>query len=245
MLTELMNETEDPRDAVVTMTYEYIEGSPQDFYKLTPVWLDIDSCGNSERPAFPNTTFNYTMDPPWTANFSGKLVALGGHLHDGGTHLDITKNNVTVCDSVATYGGSAGYVETSMPAGMTMNASMGMDMVHISSMSGCTNDGMVNVGDEWSVTAFYNTSEYAPMQNSDGTLAEIMGISLMYVAVNDTSSGNGTATGTSTATASSTSSSTTSSSSTSDATAVSGSRARCLLTAMLTVMFLSLSHVAW
>jgi hypothetical protein len=46
--------------------------------------------------------------------------------------------------------------------------------------------GQVNLGDKLSVTAYYNTSEYAPMINTVGSLAPIMGISLTYVTQNET-----------------------------------------------------------
>lgn len=71
---------------------------------------------------------------------------------------------------------------------------------HVSSISNCDN-GQVNLGDNLTVTAYYNTSEYAPMINTDGILAPIMGIGLLYLAVNETGSSSttsGTATGTAT-----------------------------------------------
>lgn len=57
---------------------------------------------------------------------------------------------------------------------------MGMDMTQVSSITTCENDGEINAGDEWSVTAFYNTTKYAPMMDSDNTLAPIMGISVLF-----------------------------------------------------------------
>lgn len=189
-----MNETEDPRPAVVTVTFEYIPSQPQNFVNVIPVWLDIGSCDNSELPAKNNTAFQYSMQPRWKADFSGHITWIAGHLHDGGTHLEVLKNGNTVCDCVAAYGQSPGYVESMSMPGMNM---MGMDMEHISSISTCANTGVVNVGDEWGVTAFYNTSEHAPMLDSDGSLAPIMGISLLYVA-NGTIEAIGNATATTT-----------------------------------------------
>lgn len=182
-LVELMNETEDPRPVVVTITYEYIPRIPQSFTQVTPIWLDISSncTSNSEEPAFNNTAFNYTMLPRWKADFEGHVTCIVGHLHDGGTHVEVLKNGKPVCDCVAVYGQNPGYVETgSMNMSMSMNMGS-MDMVQISSLNSCMNVGTSSVGDEWGLAAFYNTSEYAPMLNSDGSLAEIMGISLVYI----------------------------------------------------------------
>ena len=61
---------------------------------------------------------------------------------------------------------------------------MNMGM-HISSLSECST-GQINLGDKLTVTAFYNTTEYMPMTNTDGSLAPIMGIALLYLAQNET-----------------------------------------------------------
>jgi hypothetical protein len=177
-----MNTEKVSQTAIVTITYEYLPGSPSSFHKVTPVWLDIAGClGDSEEPAKNNTAFQYTS-PVWTANVAGRVTVAAGHIHDGGVNLNITKNNSTLCDSVAAYGQNSGYIDPgmSMP-GMPMT-NMGM---HISSFSECST-GQVNLGDNLTVTAFYNTTEYMPMMNPDGSLAPIMGIALLYLAQNET-----------------------------------------------------------
>ena len=84
------------RDAVLTVTWEYIPSVPAGFDKVKPLWLDIGGCGSSDVPAKPNQAFQYTDPNPWTSNFTGRITTMGGHLHDGGTHLTVKKNN-TVC----------------------------------------------------------------------------------------------------------------------------------------------------
>jgi hypothetical protein len=184
-----MNEAIVDQTAVVTITFEYVPGLPAQFSKVTPVWLDIGPCGgDSEMPAFNETTFQYTSTP-WAANAAGRITCTIGHLHDGGTHLNITDNNATICDAKAAYGQTPGYIDPpgdpmDNMAGMSpaMMANMGM---HISSISECST-GQVNLGDKLSVTAYYNTTEYMPMTDTNGTLAPIMGIALLYVAQNET-----------------------------------------------------------
>jgi hypothetical protein len=180
MLTELMNETEDPRPAVVTITYEYIPGMPAGFDTVTPVWLDIGNCSDSDVPAKNNTAFQYSSQT-WKSTVAGKITGTGAHLHDGGTHLEVMQNGKDICNAQAIYGGSPGYVE-SMNGMSGMDMSMGMDMVHVSSIGVCANVGPVDVGDEFSITAYYNTTLHSPMLNSDGSLADIMGISILYIA---------------------------------------------------------------
>jgi len=216
-LVELMNETPDPRPVVVTIIYEYVPGLPSSFTQVTPIWLDVsNNCtGDSEVPAFNNTAFNYTMQPRWKADFNGKVTCIVGHLHDGGTHLEVLKSGSPVCDCVAVYGQTPGYIES---GSMSMNMSMdmgSMDMMHISSLNTCLNPTTSSIGDEWGARAFYNTSEHAPTLNMDGSLEGVMGISLVYISqgTNITTGSNVTTSvspsGTSTATSSAASGKTT------------------------------------
>jgi hypothetical protein len=242
-LVELMNMVEYSRDAVMTMTWEYIPSVPAGFDKVKPLWLDIGGCtGSSDQPAKANQAFQYTDPMPWTSNFNGRITWVGGHLHDGGVHLTVNKNNNILCDCIAAYGQSSAYVDggsmsmsstmsgmsmrpraTMSMSGMSMNSSMdmsgssmdmsttkassmagiimgtstsmpmststsmagmnmGTDTVHISSISSCSNVGIVGIGDTLSITAYYNSTKYSLMTNTDGSLAPIMGIAIAYVA---------------------------------------------------------------
>ncbi|KAK5019617.1 hypothetical protein LTR16_000398 [Cryomyces antarcticus] len=197
MFVELMNQDATEQTAFLTITYEYVPSFPAQWYKVNPVWLDIQSCNGSEAPAQANATFVLSMQPPWTSNFTGGITSMIGHLHDGGTHIEMTKNNTVICDCVATYGQNPAYMDASNSSMMSMPGMPASGMQHISSISTCDN-GTVNVGDRFSVNAYYNTSEYSPMLNTDGSLTPIMGISLFYVAVNETgSTSTGTTTGSS------------------------------------------------
>lgn len=199
MLVELMNEMVEPRGAVVTITFEYIPTVPSGFDLVTPVWLDIGNCTTSDMPAQANTTFEYSS-APWTSDISGQILDVAGHIHDGGTYIEVLQNNKMICNCSAAYGQSEGYIETG-PMNMPM---MNMDMVHVSSIVSCPNDGTLKKGDTLGVTAHYDTSEYAPMMNGDGSLAPIMGISLLYIAIGGNSSTTPSASGTASSTPSST-----------------------------------------
>lgn len=163
MVAELMNMAMEPREAILTMSYEYIPAVPKGFSKVKSYWLDIGGCGSSSFPAEKKGTFEYSS-PMWISNTTGRITFVASHLHDGGTHTEIRKNGKVICDSTASYG-------------------MCSDQkVHISHISECTRLGAVRPGDEWSLTAYYNTSKHTPMTNMDGSLEPIMGISLIYVA---------------------------------------------------------------
>lgn len=203
-LMELMNETPDPREAVVTVEWEYIPSPvPAEFQQMKSIWLDVAGCGNSEVPVpggKPNTTFELDMTPAWEVPQDWKqnlIVGLGGHLHDGGTHLMATKNNQSFCDMAATYGAAPEYIDMmanmtgmdmSMP-GMNMSGmgNMGGDVIHISNISYCANATSIKPGDKLSVRAFYNTTLHQAMVDSTGTVEPVMGISILYAAQsNDT-----------------------------------------------------------
>lgn len=182
---ELMNETPDSRPVVVTITYEYIPSFPRHFSNVTPVWLDITGvCGGSDYPVPNDTTTFSPVSPPWIANVTGKITYVAGHIHDGGLDVEIQKNGVTICDSVATYGATPGYVEmNSSMVVMPMNGSMyGQDTVHISNMSACHDIGHMKKGEQWGVKANYDLMQHAPMLDMDGSPSPVMGISLLYVA---------------------------------------------------------------
>lgn len=60
-------------------------------------------------------------------------------------------------------------------------------MSHISSISGCqAPTTQINIGDEWSINAYYNFTQHMPMFESDGDISDVMGISLVFVAENMT-----------------------------------------------------------
>ena len=172
-MVELMNMADQPRDAILTLTYEYIPSLPKGFDKVKSYWLDIGGCGSSELPAEPDTTFEYSS-PHWKSNSTGRVTCIVNHLHDGGTHIELTKNGKVICDAKAMYGTTSGDP-----------VSMSAEPEHISHMSDCTDLGPTKPGDDWSITAYYNTSKYTPMTNMDGSLEPVMGISLVYVAEMD------------------------------------------------------------
>jgi hypothetical protein len=80
-----------------------------------------------------------------------------------------------------------------------MPMSMGIDNVHISNMSTCSDVGTLHKGDNLTVQAFYDTNLRAPMMGANGTLEPIMGIALVYIAngtaANATSSNSTSITG--------------------------------------------------
>lgn len=52
----------------------------------------------------------------------------------------------------------------------------------------------INAGDNLTVTAFYNTTEYMPITNTNSSLAPIIGITLLYLAQDKTYTSTSTST---------------------------------------------------
>lgn len=154
LIVELMNHTSSPQTVNLTLEVTWRPNSP-DMKPLTPVWLDVDNCRDSEyaAPAGP-----FRAQWRWTSTLRGRVVSAAGHLHDGGIKTVLTNlgTNRNICTSVAGYGRTAAYRGS------------------IESMSACNWDaiGTVREGEILALDAYYNL----PASRDD-----VMGIMLAYV----------------------------------------------------------------
>jgi len=162
---ELMNMRDTSQRVLLSVIWEYIPSIPSGFKEVTPYWLDIGGCSDSRKPAKAGSEFSYSS-PNLTSNFKGRVAFIGGHLHDGGTMLEVFRNDKTVCVN------TPGYSSVEVAA---------LTLGHISSMTRCEDVGRVEPGDKWRLMAHYDTTQHAPMMSNDGTLEPVMGIALAYV----------------------------------------------------------------
>jgi hypothetical protein len=94
-----MNMNPAAKQVYLTLYYDYVEDHPSDYDEIKPVWLDVGQCGTSEiRGGSAGSSFKISSKP-WTANFDGEIMGMGGHLHDGGSHLEMSVNNQVICTS--------------------------------------------------------------------------------------------------------------------------------------------------
>lgn len=170
MATELMNEKSKSQMVMLTITYEYIPYQPHDFETATSIWLDVGGCRSEVAVPDEQTSFTLTS-PKWTSTVNGRVMAIVSHLHDGGVHLDVERNEDMVCKSTSTYG---------MMSEFEHHMS-GMDMDHITVMSACSDVGRIKIGEDWTVKAYYDLSTHAPMLGADGKPEGVMGIGVLYV----------------------------------------------------------------
>ena len=155
LLTHLMNMAGHDQSYYIRVTFFYVR-APAKIDPVTPVWLDIANCGDSEYsiPAGRSDThWGYRVPP----SLAGKLVSMGGHQHNDSVKIKATDGGKTLCTSRAGYGRNPSY------------------MGNIESMSGCVGDplGRIHAGDLIRLHSIYDT---------DHAQNDVMGIMLAYVA---------------------------------------------------------------
>jgi hypothetical protein len=115
----------------------------------------------------------------WNPTFNGEIMAAAGHLHDGGTNIQLLVDDKVVCDSKATYGGSPEFIGKGMGGGHH-----GGPSPHISNMSLCvTNQSFgglteVKAGQKWTLKALYDYNAYPGMVHDEGKQSNVMGKAL-------------------------------------------------------------------
>jgi len=107
LIADLMNMNPQSKQVYMTMYYDYVEDHPAGWGEVKPVWFDVAQCGTSEIGGG-SAGSKFTISAlPWSANFEGDVLSIGGHIHDGGVSLDVTANGKVACTSKAVYGSNA------------------------------------------------------------------------------------------------------------------------------------------
>lgn len=158
MIVDLMNMDTTAKTVYITMTYTYTTSSTT---AVKPVWLDVDQCGDSEY-SIPAGVSDSHWD--WNVNVPGKIVAIGGHVHDDGVRIEATNvtTGASICDSVGAYGQTPDYIDM-------------MGMAHLSSMTRCVANPVATVtsGQKVRIHSVYDSMT---AQN------DVMGIMIAYIA---------------------------------------------------------------
>ena len=152
---DIMNHSTELKVVYIKADVHHVPDSTPGITPVMPIWLDMANCGTSmySVPAGPtNSVWR------WTSNITGRIVAAGGHVHDGGVKT-VLSNETTgqqICSSVAGYGTKPQFAGT------------------IESMSTCIHDriGTVRVGEVLALDTHYN---------SPVPLSDAMGIMIAYV----------------------------------------------------------------
>lgn len=163
MIYELASESTTDQNVYIEMKYDWVPASTPNMKLARPVWLDVDQCGDSvyDAPAGVSDT-HYS----WYVNAPGKILGLGGHLHDGGQDIKIVNDSTgrELCDSKAGYGESAPYIDHHGEP-------------HLSSMSTCYFDPAtaptLKTWDKVTIHANYDLPEAS---------GDVMGIVMLWMA---------------------------------------------------------------
>ncbi len=154
-LLEIMNHAPEAKTVYLRATVSHVPDSEPGMRAVTPVWMDENNCGTSQYSA-PAGESNQVAR--WTSTVTGRVIAAGGHVHDGGLRT-VLANETTgehLCTSYAGYGTDPAYAGS------------------VESMSTCIWDrlGTVRRGEVLAIDTHYNLAE---------ARSDVMGIMLAYV----------------------------------------------------------------
>lgn len=164
LIAEIMNHSDQAKTLYVTLDVVYRPAS-DNLKKITPVWMDVDNCGDSQY-AVPAGKSNTLWT--WPSTITGRVVSTAGHVHDGGVKT-VLSNETTkqqMCTSAASYGTKPEFEGS------------------IESMSMCVWDrlGTVRKGETLGLRAYYDISQPAD---------DVMGIMIAAIyETNDLSGGS-------------------------------------------------------
>jgi hypothetical protein len=152
---EIMNHSPEAKTVYLKTTVSHVPDSEPGMKAVTPVWMDENNCGTSQYSA-PAGQSNQVAR--WTSNLTGRIIAAGGHVHDGGLRT-VLANETTgehLCASHAGYGTKPAYAGS------------------VESMTTCIWDrlGTVRKGEVLAIDTHYNLAE---------ARSDVMGIMLAYV----------------------------------------------------------------
>jgi hypothetical protein len=184
-LTQHMNMRPQPVRLFVTYTYEYLEGiPPAGWLNIKPVWVDVGNCSHAAVPVQKGPTFNLT-GRTWISYIEGPMLGASGHVHNGGSEVQLVHNGEQAYVLNFGYGASSEPVQS--PALENPNPRLhrrqaGMPgMKYISNTTICVDLGTLKMGDTLRVEASYDTGEYMPMVDNDGVIEEVMGMFLVLI----------------------------------------------------------------
>jgi len=178
LMIDLMTEDTKPKNLTLEITYETVPKTLSGYAAAKMYWLTIGE------PAAKKGVYTFNTMAQ-TSSVSGNLLYAIGHMHDGGTHMDLKVNNRVVCKSVMHYGQRAGYGGGGME-GMShklkkrQHAHGSGPGKHISDPGACTDFGTVRTGERLSATAYYDANQHGLMQHN-GKAEKLMGNMRVYI----------------------------------------------------------------
>ncbi|KAF2671725.1 hypothetical protein BT63DRAFT_452228 [Microthyrium microscopicum] len=196
-LLEYMSAVKQDVNVSLAVTYEYIPKSSPEAENYRDSYLMWNSVGT---PRYQNGSYAQdNKNLQYTVPESGVLLQAMGHMHDGGTRVELYINDKLACSSKMFYNRRPGYGSLTVPASSHSHATTTLARrddpshhdpfggKHISDPGQCTSFGRVEKGDKMYAKAYYNTKEYNVM-NHGGSVEAQMGIIRVFIGPDSTSS---------------------------------------------------------
>jgi hypothetical protein len=151
MNIDVVNYNKDDLNVYASADMEYIPGKPAEYLDVSPVFIPVTSCNPGFNLAgivqMPKGQTKWSLKSTGiTAAEDSILFLFRGHMHDGGSNVEVKVNEKTVCDSRALYGGP----------GHVGKTSDGKDWETIRDMVTCPEGVVVKKGDKISLAANYD-----------------------------------------------------------------------------------------
>jgi hypothetical protein len=151
MNIDIVNYNKDDLNVYASADMEYISGRSAEYLDASHVFLPVTAC--DQGAMLPGIVQMPKGQSKWSLKSSGIIAAedcilflFRGHMHDGGTNVEVKINDKTICNSRALYGGP-GHV------GKTSN---GKNWETIADMITCQEGVVVKKGDRISLNANYD-----------------------------------------------------------------------------------------
>jgi hypothetical protein len=159
MQAEIVNYNPTNKTVFLTMELEYLDDRPKNWVDSSTVVLSATGCAPpGYQPPDHSAKFNHTSKK-FEIKQNGWIINTRGHLHDGGTAIELWLDNKLICHSVPTYGPPPG---GKVDSGLT-----------IVDMSWCYDPVRIKKGDTLTVKTFYDTTVH-PLYVLDSSLMSIV-----------------------------------------------------------------------
>jgi len=186
LAVDVMNSNVNATKAQLVIEWEYVPGTPEGFDIVFPVWLDVlGKCLNeSTGVGAADEVFTAMSKTGWTSPYSGDLILMVPHVHDGSTSQRVYLDGKLVCESKPAYGETAEFVtHAEKKDGHGHEHGGDEHILHISSMSQCVNVAKVEAGKGvFTIASQYDMHEHTAMKDHHGELEPIMGIQFLHLA---------------------------------------------------------------
>jgi len=189
--TELMNMENQEKWVWLTLTFDYMDGSPPGYKEGKVVWMSIgpSRCGGTSDNPFGRSNLTATQQPtsvsfseysiPWISPRDGYILGANGHMHEGGTSVDVFRNDQLICTSLPKYAKSAAKgMGGHHGKRQNMGGHSSDDIEHIGEQTGCEFHQAIPIrkGDKMFIRSNYDFTQHPGMLNKKGELDEVMGI---------------------------------------------------------------------